>query len=168
MKTISIFLILLSVTPSMAGHAHVSVQVAVQGERNPGEPKNPKTHDENRSQWLVVRVTNQTPAKLEGLTLKWALYADELRRGSDRVVLQKSGELNFGVDASGRYTDVTTPKVAYEWTPQHGERTGSGRRARGKNVDETGRRYHGYTVEVIQNGVVIGEASSHRSLQKAE
>ncbi len=38
----------------------------------------------------------------------------------------------------------------------HDEQTGSGLRS------------HGYVVQVLQDGVVIGKAASHRSLQKTE
>ena len=88
------------------------------------------------------------------------------RAGAD-IVVQKQGEQKVGIDP-GQFAEVTTDKVLFEWIPQHAERTGSGRRSKAKKVDETGHRYHGYAVQVLQDGVVIGEAYSHRSLQKAE
>jgi hypothetical protein len=91
----------------------------------------------------------------------------ESERGTDAIVVQKEGEEQLGIEP-GQYVDVTTAKVLFEWTPQHAERTGTGRRSRAKKVDETGHRYHGYSVQVLQDGVIIGEAFSHRSLQKAK
>jgi hypothetical protein len=37
-----------------------------------------------------------------------------------------------------------------------------------KKVDETGHRYHGYSVQVLQNGEVIGEAYSHAALKNQQ
>ncbi len=67
-----------------------------------------------------------------------------------------------------RFTDVSTAKVVFSWTPQHSERTGSGRRVQFKKVDETGHRYHGYSVQVLHNGEVIGEAYSHAALKNQQ
>lgn len=169
MKTLLLITSLLfSTSFSFAGSGHVTVNVEVESERGKKDTdKNEKTPDESRSHWLVVRVSNMSQIKLEGLTVKWALYADDLRRGTDAIVVQKEGEEQLGVDP-GQYVDVTTAKVLFEWIPQHAERTGTGRRARAKKVDETGHRYHGYSVQVLQDGVIIGEAFSHRSLQKAK
>lgn len=160
--------LLFSTALTFAGNSHVTVNVDVESERGSKDAdKNSKTPDESRSHWLVVRLSNMSQVKLESLTLKWALYADDLKRGTDAIIVQKSGEEKVAV-ASRQYLDVNTPKVLFEWIPQHAERTGSGRRSRAKKVDETGHRYHGYAVQVFQDGVLIGEAHSHRSLQKAE
>lgn len=149
----------------MAGSPNVSIQVRTESENHKSDPK---SKQENRSHWLVVRVTNPSSERLEGLELRWTLFADDLKRGTDHVVVEKSGSERFAVEAGGRYADVTTPKVAFLWTPLHSERTGSGRRSRSKKVDESGHRYHGYLVEVLKDGAVIGQATSHRSLLKGE
>ena len=107
--------------------------------------------------WLRVRVTNHTGTKLDGVTLKWALYAANLRRGADTVSVEKSGEMKITVDANGRYLDVETPKVAFEYVRTHSER--SGRRSY-KLVEESGKKYHGFHVQVLNGTTVIGEAVS--------
>jgi hypothetical protein len=56
----------------------------------------------------------------------------------------------------GQAAEVSTPKLFFEWMLMHDEQTGSGLRS------------HGYVVQVLQDGVVIGKAASHRSLQKTE
>jgi hypothetical protein len=76
-----------------------------------------KQAEVTRAYWLNVRVTNLSGVKLEGVTLKWTLYAANLRRGSDSIVVEKSGDMKIAVDASGRYTDLVTPKVAFVYTP---------------------------------------------------
>lgn len=169
MKTLLLITSLLfSSALTFAGNGHVTVNVEVESERgNKDTDKSTKTPEESRSHWLVLRLSNMSQVKLEGLTLKWALYADSLKRGTDAIVEQKGGEQKVGIDP-GQITEVTTDKVLFEWIPMHYERTGSGRRSSSKKVDETGHRYHGYAVQVLQDGVVIGEAYSHRSLQKAE
>jgi hypothetical protein len=82
------------------------------------------------------------------------------------TMLSKEGTEKLGVDAA-QFVEVTTPKVLFEWMPQHAERTGTSRRSRAKKAAETGHRYHGCAVQVLQDGVVIGEACRPRSLQKA-
>ncbi len=172
MKTRTLFLtslLIITSTVAKADTSKVTLQVKVESAHGTKAPdKNAKTPLESRNHWLAVRITNPTPLRLEGLTLKWTLYADDLKRGTDRIVVEKSGEQSLAVDAAGHYTDLTTPKVLYSWTPQHTERTGSGRRSSSKRVDEAGHRYHGYALQVLQDGVVIGEACSPNSLRKTE
>ena len=105
--------------------------------------------------WLNVRITNPNSTKLEGVTLKWTLYAANLRRGTDTISVEKSGEMKITVDANGRYADFTTPKVAFVYTRMHTER--SGRRS-SKTVEESGKRYHGFHVQVLNGDAVLGEA----------
>lgn len=156
---------LLLTGPLMAGTPNVSIQVHV-GTEN--QTTDRKSADEIRARWLTVRVTNSSSENLEGLELQWTLYADDLKRGTDEVVEEKSGTERFSVAASGRYTDVTTAKVPFKWTPQHSERSGSGRRSSYKRVPESGRRYHGYAVKVVKDGAVIGELFSDPALRKME
>lgn len=119
-----------------------------------------------RAEWLNVHVTNTSATKLEGVTLKWTLYAANLRRGTDSILVEKSGEMKITVDANGRYADVTTPKVPFVYTPMHTETSGSGRRMKATTVEESGHRYHGFLVQVLKEGVVIGEAISNEALRK--
>lgn len=79
--------------------------------------------------------------------------------------MQKQSEQKMGIDP-GQLVEITMDKVLFEWIPMHYERTGSGCRSRKK--DENGHRHHGYAVQVLQDGVVIEDACSHPSLQKAE
>ena len=125
-----------------------------------------KQAEVTRAYWLNVRVTNPSGVKLEGVTLKWTLYAANLRRGSDSIVVEKSGEVKIIVDANGRYTDVVTPKVLLVFTPMHTESTGSGRRMKSKTVEESGHRYRGYLVQVLNGDAILGEAISNESLRK--
>ncbi|MBE2287682.1 MAG: hypothetical protein IAE77_29765 [Prosthecobacter sp.] len=153
-------------TAAIAGPQKVQVQVHVESERGSKDSHDAKSPDESRARWLIVRVSNPTPTKLEGLTLQWTLYADDLKRGHDEIIPEKSGSETFSVDPSGHYTDVTTAKVSFEWTPQHSVRISGGRRPKYKRVDESGHRYHGYTVQILQGGEVIGQATNDPKLLK--
>lgn len=133
------------------------------GAQSGGGTHDNKTHVETRQHWVEIKVRNLSQIKLDGLKLKWTLFASDLQRGTDRKVVEKSGEQAFSIEP-GSEVQLTTPKVDFKWTPMHAERTGSGRRARAKKVDETGHRYHGYRLQVIQDGAVIGEAASDRAL----
>lgn len=155
-----LFSLLLS---SIASAGTVSLQIKANSENKTADKKKAEV---TRATWLNVRITNPSSTKLEGITLKWTLYADNLRRGSDSIVVEKSGEMKISVDASGRYVDVATPKVAFVYTPMHTESTGSGRRMRSKTVEESGHRYHGYHVQVVSGDTVLGDAVSNEALRK--
>ncbi len=127
-----------------------------------------KTQERTRSHWLVVRITNSSGTKLEGLTLRWKLYAANLQRGADEIIVEKAGDVKFSVDASGQFTDLTTQKVPFTYAPMHSEKSGTSRRARFKKVDESGVRYHGYLVQVLNGETVIGQSVSNQALLKVQ
>lgn len=154
------FISLFLAGPVMAGD--VLLQVKVESENKTTDSKSP---EKTRLHWLLVRVTNSTGVKLEGLTLKWKLYAANLQRGADEISVEKSGDVKFSVDANGQLTDVSTPKVPFTYSPQHSEKSGSGRRTSYKRVAESGHRYHGYVIQVLNGDTVIGEALSNESLR---
>ncbi len=154
---------------SIASAGTVTLAVKVEGEKKPADKTTKdqkKLAEVTRTQWLSVRVTNSSGTKLDGATLKWILFSSELRRGSDSTVVEKSGEMKISVDSNGRYADVTTPKVAFVYTPTHTETSGSGRRVRAKEVEETGHKYRGYYVQVLNGDAVLGEAISNEALRK--
>jgi len=147
---------------SILSAGDVTIAVKVDSENKSAEAK---AVEKTRVHWLNIRVTNNTGSKLEGLTLKWKLYAANLQRGHDDVIVEKSGDMNISVDANGRFADITTPKVPFTYTPLHSEKSGSSRRATYKKVDESGHRYHGFHVQVMNGDTVIGEAISNESLR---
>ncbi|WP_395745028.1 hypothetical protein [Prosthecobacter sp.] len=148
---------------SVASAGSIMLQVKADSENKTADKKKAEV---TQAKWLNVRVTNPGPVKLEGAILKWTLFASNLRRGSDTIVVEKSGEIKITVDGNGRYVDVATPKVAFVHTPMHTESTGSGRRSRAKTVEESGHRYHGYYVQIISGDTVLGEAISNEALRK--
>ncbi|OYW75413.1 MAG: hypothetical protein B7Z37_13405 [Verrucomicrobia bacterium 12-59-8] len=155
---LSILCSLLFASVASAGSVMLTVKAASEN-----KTADKKQAEVTRAHWLNVRITNLTGTKLERVTLKWTLVAANLRRGSDSIVVEKSGDMNITVDANGRYADLTTPKVAFVYTPMHTEK--SGRRST-KTVEESGHRYHGYLVQVLSGDTVLGEAISNEALRK--
>ena len=125
-----------------------------------------KKAEVTRATWLNVRITNPGGTKLEGVSVKWTLFAANLRRGSDSIVVEKSGDIKVTLEPNGRYLDIATPKVAFVYTPMHTESSGSGRRMRSKTIEESGHRYHGYLVQVFNGDTLLGEAISNEALRK--
>lgn len=158
MKTIvSILFSLLLTGIASAGSVMLTVKAASEN-----KTADKKKAEVTRAYWLNVRVTNPSGANLDGVTLKWTLFAANLRRGSDTIVVEKSGDMKISVDANGRYADIATPKVAFVFTPMHSERSGRST----KTVEESGHRYHGYHVQVVSGDVVLGEVWSNEALRK--
>jgi hypothetical protein len=131
----------------------VQLLVKPDSEKKPGDKTKP---DVTRAVWLNVRVTNTSGTKLDGATLKWALYSATIKRGADSIAVEKSGEMKINVDANGRYTDVATPKVAFTTIPYHTVRKGRSSQV----VEASGKKYHGYHVQVISGDTVLGQAFS--------
>lgn len=160
MNTIlSIFFSLLLTGVASAGSVMLNVKAASEN-----KTADKKQAEVTRAYWLNVRVTNPSGVKLEGVTLKWTLFAANLRRGSDSIVVEKSGDMKIAVDANGRYADLATPKVAFVFTPMHSERKGR----RSTTVEEAGHRYHGFHVQVINGDAVLGEIWSNEALRKQQ
>lgn len=144
---------------SMASAGSIMLNVKPASENKTADKKQAEV---TRAFWLNIRVTNPSGAKLEGATLKWTLYAANLRRGADSIVVEKSGDINISVDANGRYADLVTPKVAYVYTPMHTQRKGRS----SITVEEAGHRYHGFHVQVVKGDTVLGEVWSNEALRK--
>lgn len=158
MNTIlSILLSLLLTGVASAGSVMLNVKPASEN-----KTADKKKAEVTRAYWLNVRVSNQSGVKLEGATLKWTLFAANLRRGTDSIVVEKSGDIKISVDANGRYADLVTPKVAFVFTPMHSERKGRS----SITVEEAGHRYHGFHVQVMNGDTVIGELWSNEALRK--
>ncbi len=156
---LSIFLSLLLTGVASAGS--VSLIVKPSSENKTADKKKAEV---TRAYWLNIRVTNLAGTKLEGATLKWTLFAANLRRGADSILVEKSGDIKIGVDANGRYADLATPKVAFVFTPMHSERKGRS----SITVEEAGHRYHGFHVEVMSGDTVLGEVWSNEALRKQQ
>jgi len=154
---VSILFSLMLTSAASAGSVLLTVKAASEN-----KTADKKKAEVTRAYWLNVRVTNSSGTKLEGVTLKWTMFAANLRRGTDSIVVEKSGDIKITVDANGRYVDIATPKVSFVYTPMHSERKGRS----SITVEEAGHRYHGYHLQVLNGDTVLGEAISNEGLRK--
>lgn len=90
-------------------------------------------------------------------------FADDLSAG--KVVNLKSNDLKTELVA-GKSTRLISPEVSFNFTPQHSEKSGSGRRAKYKRIEATGNRYHGWAVQVFRGSDFVGEAYSNNDIKK--
>lgn len=148
-----------TVCPARASSDFLNLEVEIKTENHDAPP------NEDRSKWLIVRVTNESAAALEGATLRWKLFRETLEAGPNRIALEKSGEERLSVQGGGQFVDITTAKVEFKWTLPHSIRTG---RRYFRRIPESGSRYYGYLVEVVKDGKVIAEAMSNGSLRAWE
>jgi hypothetical protein len=155
----SILLSLLLTGVATAGSVSLAVRAASEN-----KTADKKKAEVTRAYWLNIRVTNLSGTKLDGATLKWTLFAANLRRGADSIVVEISGDISITVDANGRYADLTTPKVSFVHTPMHSERKGRS----SITVEETGHRYHGFHVQVVNGDAVLGDFWSNEGLRKQQ
>lgn len=155
-SVIWVLFFLLTASPALEGADFVLLNVQVKTQSADRDP-----HQEH-VKWLVVHVTNESADSLTGATLRWKLFAEEVGQRNHPVVVEKQGDEKLTVNGHGENTDVTTSKVSFKWTLGHSVRTG---RRRYKYVPESGRRYHGYVVEVVKDGRVIAESLSAESLR---
>lgn len=90
-------------------------------------------------------------------------FADDL--SANKIVALKSTDLKAELVA-GKSTRLTSPEVSFNFTPQHSEKSGSGRRAKYKRIEATGNRYHGWAVQVFRGSDLVGEAYSTNDIKK--
>ena len=154
-----VLLVLLTVGTTLSGADFITLNVKLKTESEDHDP-----HQQHHK-WLEVRVTNGSADSLEGATLRWKLFAEEVGQRHHPIVIEKKGEEKLTVNGSGQFADLTTPKVTFKWTLGHSVRTG---RRSSRYEPETGRRYHGYIIEVVKDGKVIAESLSAESLRNIE
>lgn len=152
---------LLFFSAHFSASAQVHLEVRAESEN---QTVNKKALEEIRGHWLALEISNGSAAKLDVLTLRWTLYASNLQRGADDIVTEKSGETKITLDV-GKHEHISTPKVSFKKTPRHSDKTGSGRSTKYKKVEETGHRYYGYHVQVLNGETLVGEAYSQESLK---
>lgn len=103
-------------------------------------------------------------SKLQGeVKVTCAFFADDLSGG--KIVALKSNTLTVTLE-TGKSARTSSPAVTFKFTPQHSERSGSGRRTRYKSIEATGSRYHGWSIQVFRGEEVVGEAFSIPSIKK--
>ena len=130
-----------------------------------GETSGPDPRMRTRDHWLNVRVVDPMGNGSDILILRWKLYAEDLARGAHAITLQQSGEQSFQIAPNGHFADVITAKVPFTSTPEHTERTGRWRWSYYKRIDSAGKRYRGYSVQVLRGTTIVGTAVSDEVAQ---
>jgi hypothetical protein len=150
-----------------------SVGVAVQV-RTEGAASGGKGVADTQKRSLAITLTNRTREELGGLTVKWVIFASDLKSGE--IGKAGSGELKSSLPASGSET-VQSQTTIMKYTPRHaetvthknrfndGNNRGKNRQQSVKIVDAKGDRYRGWGVQVLRGGTVVGEAYSTPELK---
>lgn len=110
---------------------------------------------------LVLDLAGNPVLESGAIQVKATFYADDL--GTNQVVPEKELKATAAL-VRGRAA-LSLPVVTFNFTPAHAKTTGSGRRAKAVRVPASGRRYHGWAVEVFDGNRKLGEAYSHPSLK---
>lgn len=137
---------------------HVSVTATVKTEHN--DPKG--SIDEVVKKHLEIELSGSATVQGE-VKVTCTFFADDL--AGDKIIALKANDLKAGLEA-GKSTRIVSPDVTFSFTPQHSEKSGSGKRARYKRVEATGSRYHGWAIRVFRGDELVGEAYSIPSIKK--
>lgn len=107
---------------------------------------------------LKLRLTNHLKEPTGPLVVRITFHNRDLANRTNGV--QKT--INLNADIKGRGThEMTSDAVTFTYTPEHGQSVKSRRGTyRSKRVPASGKRYAGYSVQVLQNGRIIGEKLS--------
>lgn len=110
---------------------------------------------------LKLRLTNHLKVPTGPIVIRITFHNRDLAQRSNGV--EKT--INLKADIKGRGTyEIASDPVTYTFTPEHGESVKAKRgKLRSKRVPASGKRYAGYSVQILQGDKVIGEkASSER------
>jgi hypothetical protein len=159
MKMPALFLIALLLVPHTTAVASDSVRVEARLATEHDDPK--EGVEEVIKKQLVVTISGAPKLASDRLTVRAKFYADDLTAG--QVVVEKELTVSASLDR-GRAT-LELPEVTFRHTPAHGQISGTGRRTKSKRIPAAGRRYHGWSVEVLDGEKLLGEAYSIISLK---
>lgn len=155
-----VFILLTAASPVLPAQTAnlVSVTATVKTEHN--DPKGSIAEVVKKHLEIELRGS----AKLQGeVKVTCTFFADDL--AGDKIVALKANDLKAGLEA-GKSTRIASPDVTFNFTPQHSEKSGSGKRTRYKRIEATGNRYHGWAIRVFRGDQLVGEAYSIPSIKK--
>jgi hypothetical protein len=119
---------------------------------------------------LTIQLSGQARSP-ETRKVKWTAYGRNVAN-NDLVVLD-SAEVKLALDQHGTQT-ITTKTFTSTYTPEHAvtEKRGGGGNNGGKNkqlprsrkVEAEGKKYAGYSVQVLDGGKVVGETSDPQGI----
>ena len=125
-------------------------------------------HSGNQTVTLDITI-NGKPEDPEKRTIKWTAYGKDQKTGS--VVTMESGEIPVNL-SSGSTQKTTTKKLTTSYKEKHTQSSSSGggrgrsRRVKFTEIPGEGVKYHGYGVQVLEGGEVVGEKFDPKSLEE--
>jgi hypothetical protein len=107
---------------------------------------------------LKLRLTNHLKEPTGPIVIRITFHNRDLVKRINGV--EKTMTLNADIKSRGTH-EVTSDTVTFTYTPEHGQPVKSRRgTSRSKRVPASGKRYAGYSVQVLQGDKVIGEKLS--------
>ena len=151
---------MLGVGTSLKAQSTNSIRVTATLKTDHDDPKGSIAEVVKKS--LEIEVSGS--ASVQGaVKITYTFFADDLAAG--KVVALKSNDLKATLEA-GKSTRLISPVVSFNFTPQHSEKSGSGKRAKYKRIEATGNRYHGWAVRAYVGEKLVGEAYSIPTIKK--
>jgi hypothetical protein len=160
-KSISLALVstLFGITSSLQAQSTHSVRVSATLKSDHDDPKGSITEVVKKHLEIEVSGSNAVQGDVK---ITYTFFADDL--AVRKVVVVKSDDIKTTLVA-GKRTPLKSPVVTFSFTPEHSVKSGSGKRARYNRVNATGKRYHGWSVQVYSGDRLVGEAYSLPALK---
>ena len=164
----ALWLFLASIAPAeaqmVASNDRVRVEVRASSDTDHKDLKNTTADTVTQNKTLTIQLSGKARPS-ETRVVKWKAYGRNLK--SKDLMELASGEEKLALDPSGMQT-ITTKNISTTYTPEHAVVTrGKGGKGgnrnqkapRAKNVEAEGKKYAGYSVQVMDGKTVVGEAS---------
>jgi hypothetical protein len=161
MKLVTLLIALLAGATQTWGQA-LPVTVSAKLITQHDDPKGSIDEVVNQALQVDLRAGSQVSGTVK---IVCSLYADDLK--TKKVVLEKNETLSAEL-SPGRTVKVSSPPVTFKFTPEHSEKSGSGKRTRYRKVEAVGHRYHGWAVQLFVSEKLVGEAYSTPGLKKRD
>lgn len=145
---------------NLAGAAPAVVQDLVHVDADlTSDHKDPKSGQAEIIEYkLKLLLTNHLKEPTGPLVVRVTFHNRDLAKRTNGV--EKTINLNACIQSRGT-CEITSDPITYTFTPEHGESVKAKRgKARSKRVPASGKRYAGYSVQILQGNKIIGEKLS--------
>ncbi len=154
---------------SISPNDRVRVEVRTASESDRKEIKGASADTVTQFKTLTILVSGKAKTP-ETRIVKWTAYG---RDAKDRDVSAiETGEVKLDLPTAGQQT-IESKRISTTYTPEHsagskgkGGSSGGGSGSRSKKVEASGKKYAGYTVQVLDGSTVVGEASDPQGIGK--
>lgn len=146
----------------------VRVEVSITTDTDHKNLAKTSTDQVTQNKALNIALTGK-PKSPETRVIKWTAYGRNMK--SNNVSAVESGEIKLDL-VNGRQT-AESKRFSTTYTPEHSVVSNSRSRSRGsrstpraKKVEASGVKFAGYSVQVLDGGKVVGEASDPSNIGK--